>query len=351
MDAIDAILPTADRRTVLRGLFATGTATALAPLAVQLVNDVGREFAGLVDGVDAQETSREAVEALTGRAAAYRYDFYARPTVPLLADVLADLTTLDHLMRAGLPLTLQREAVRLGGLLSMIGAELMLNLGQPAIEWQWLRNAHHAAREAGDRTLEVWVVQTAQMAAFYGDRPQDTIAYAGRIHKMLGPRRDHPAHALAAAMAARAWAALGDTAHVDRAAGQAQESFAHIDGGGTDHALLGYSPHRLNYHLGNAYTVSGGHGRAMQHQEEARQLAPRTDHMERVLASFDTAHSLIACGTVDSGLEWLTQTWTALPTDRRIPFLRTYANTVRNAVPEQARSTAKYREAVEALTT
>jgi hypothetical protein len=339
--------PHASRRKILTALLAGGTVAGIAPLALEAIDACRHDFATLVDD---QPGYQALVDNLSAREYAARHNYYTRPNLPTLVSLLTDLEAIEQAIRAPVPVRYQQELIAIGGRMSVIVAELLLNLGQPRMADHWLGNANHAAVQIGDLSLRAWVHQSAGMLAFYTDRPDLATTHGNRVEALLSREHyTHPALTVTTAMHARIVALHGDEPAVSRYASDAEDMFAALPDRDCHHAIFGYARHRLHFHLGSALAQVGSIGRALDHLDQAVHYAPETDTMERTLAELDKAGCLMRYSDPDAGLSRLTATWDGLPPDRRVPLLRDYANRTIRVLPDQHRTSPRYQEALEVL--
>jgi tetratricopeptide (TPR) repeat protein len=232
------------------------------------------------------------------------------PSPALLADLTADLAELRleisrHRSAAVLP-RLALAAARMSGLV----CQLHVKSGDRQGWRSWGRTARHAAEEAGDQEALAWV--TAQEASGYyyaGDMP-GTVAVA---RAALSARTEPGAGgALAAGLAMRAYAAMGDVASALQAMYTAEGIYQSLPDLALGDSAFEYGESQLRFHEGDALVLLGETKTALPVLDHALQLCRRDDYTSWALIRLSRAACLVSYGDLDGGIAYATETLTVL---------------------------------------
>ena len=107
---------------------------------------------------------------------------------------------------------------------------------------------------------------------------------------------------LAAALEARAEAALGRYDETCDALRRAQAAFAELGVEGVTRSAFGYDEAQMRFHEGNAFTHLHRTDAAWQAQQRALELYPASDYMDRALIWLDRASCLAHDGDVPAAM-------------------------------------------------
>jgi hypothetical protein len=122
---------------------------------------------------------------------------------------------------------------------------------------------------------------------------------------------------LAAALEARAQAALGREGETRSALHQAESCLSHLNADEIGTSAFSYDEAQLRFHEGNALTHLHDTGAAWQAQERALSLSPPSDYMDRTLTQLDRAHCLAYDGDVTGAVTAIVGATTPLSNQQR----------------------------------
>jgi tetratricopeptide (TPR) repeat protein len=271
--------------------------------------------------------------------AATRY----RSSRPLLDELATDFFELQRRLARRQPLsTLRRLTVvtaQMAGLMSLT----LLKLNQNAESRHWARTARVAADEAGEVTVSSWVRAQEAYAHYYGGSLGAAI-HVARQAQAVASGRQCVGVALAAALEARAQAALGHADETRRALGRAWEALAHLDAGSITRSAFGYDEAQLRFHEGNAFTHLYDTDAAWQAQQRALELYPHSDYMDRTLIWLDRASCLAHDGDVSTAMTYATQALVKLTDQQRRGLITLRGQQVVDDLPTKQRALPAARE-------
>jgi tetratricopeptide (TPR) repeat protein len=122
---------------------------------------------------------------------------------------------------------------------------------------------------------------------------------------------------LAAALEARAQAALGRADETRSALQQAESCLSCLDADAIGTSAFDYNEAQLRFHEGNALTHLHDTGAAWQVQERALSLCPASDYMDRTMTQLDRAHCLAYDGDVTGAVAVTAEAMTPLNDQQR----------------------------------
>lgn len=214
------------------------------------------------------------------------------PASLLLPDLVADFAELQRVLRGCRSASSLRALTRLTAeVAGLISLTLIKVADRPAAR-NWGRAAFLAAGEAGDKTVMAWVRSQEAYAHFYSGDLITAIAVAKNAQTLSA---HHPGVgvALAAALEARAHAALGHKGEAIAAVGRAEAALSVLGNTSLIPSAFGYNEAQLRFHQGSALTRLPRTDEATKALNQALSLYPENDYMDRALVKLDLAACLL----------------------------------------------------------
>ncbi len=143
---------------------------------------------------------------------------------------------------------------------------------------------------------------------------------------------------LAAALEARAHAALGRPGETRAALNRAEVILSKLDGDSLGPSAFGYNEAQLRFHESNALTHLGDTKTAWRAQERALALAAPYDYTDRSLTQLDRATCLVHEGDFPGAAAYATETLAALTKGHRRGIIANRARSIVAALPPGARA-------------
>jgi len=272
---------------------------------------------------------------------------YMPPPI-VLSNLVADMAELRGVLArrqpAGKSRRLTLVTAQMAGLMSLT----LIILGENAASRSWARTARLAADEAGDRAVQSWVRSQEAYTLFYAANLQAAIEVAADAQALAGAVPCVGA-ALAAALKARAHAALGDRRATHEALDNAMNTLATLDATDVVASAFGYNEAQLRFHEGNAWTALHDTSRAWTAQAQALGLYPHTDWMDRTFIHLDRAACLAHDGEVDAAVAQASQALLALPAAHRTGLILQRARRLSDSIPTKQRTLPAVRDFREVL--
>jgi transcriptional regulator with XRE-family HTH domain len=226
-----------------------------------------------------------------------------RPAASLLIDLTADFAELCRLLerrRAVLmPNRLTRVMAQMAGLMSLT----LIKLDQQTAARNWARTAKLIACEAGDSQLYAWVRAQEAYAHYYSGNLMEAVYVAGHAQHIAN-QAPCSGVALAAALEARAHALLGQATETTAALDRAEQALSGMEPASLVPSAFGYNRAQLAFHAGNAYTHLGDTHAARHAHEQALELYPSNDYLDRALVMLDRAECLLADNDIPAAASW-----------------------------------------------
>ena len=122
---------------------------------------------------------------------------------------------------------------------------------------------------------------------------------------------------LAAALEARAQAALGHRNETRVALGYAETCLSHLDAGAIGTSAFNYNEAQLRFHESNSFTHLHDTNAAWRAQEVVLTLCPASDYMDRTMTKLDRANCLVHDGDVTGAVAIMVEAATSLTDQRR----------------------------------
>lgn len=266
----------------------------------------------------------------------------------LLDDLTADLTELKqalHRHRSASALRrLSRVAAHMFGLMCLTFCKLD---DRPAVR-RWARSARFAAQEAADPKTYSWVLAQEAYGHYYSTDLTGAIDVARHAQAVV---RATPCvgAALAAALEARAHAAIGRHYETRQALGRAENILSHLDGEALTPSAFGYNEAQLRFHEGNAYTHLRDTRSASDAQDRALELCAPGDYTDWAMTRLDRASCLTYDGEMADGLDHATETLSSLCAPQRRGIITTRGQEILDALPRDQQALPAARDLRELL--
>jgi tetratricopeptide (TPR) repeat protein len=156
---------------------------------------------------------------------------------------------------------------------------------------------------------------------------------------------------LAAALEARALGVLGAARDARGALDRAEAAVSRLEPDALVPSAFGYNEAQLRFHEGNTLTHLRDTRAAWAAQDQALQLYPERDHLDRSLVELDRATCLAHDGDAASALGHATQTLVRLTDDERSGLILLRARQVLDGLPRHQRALPQGCELEEILVT
>ncbi|TQF07196.1 transcriptional regulator [Kitasatospora acidiphila] len=303
-----------DRR---RFLAAAAAVTGAAPLS------------GMADarrGIDAGLSGSDAGDLAYLDAAFERHrgGYHGRSPVVVLGEMRQDLDLLRSVLArphpAGTRAGLARTAAGITGLVAIIQHDR----GDQRDAHGWFATAERAAREAGDRTMLAWVLARHAMVPLNYGAPAAAAQLAEQARHEAGRRPSAPG-ALAAAVAARALAAVGERQGALDAVAEARAIAERLDATQAADTWFGYPAQKHHVHMSQALTLLGRTRDARAEQDAALVLTRAPSIMTHALLKLDAATCLGMDGDHGGAADLAMMVWQQLPDAYREGLVRSRA--------------------------
>ena len=196
----------------------------------------------------------------------------------------------------------------------------------------WARTARLAAREAGDPRTHSWVRAQEAYGHYYSGSLTEAVHVAQHAQALSGQVPSVGA-VLAAALEARAQAALGHEQETRAALGRAETCLSHLDSSAIGTSAFNYNEAQLRFHEGNTFTHLRDTNAAWQAQEMALSLCPASDYMDRVMTKLDRANCLAHDGDVTGAVTVMTEATASLTDQQRQGIITVRVREIIAALP------------------
>lgn len=267
----------------------------------------------------------------------------------LLKDLSADLVGLRGALarcRSSSALRrLTRVTARMAGLMCLT----LIKMDEHAAFRGWARTARLAADEAGDPLTHSWARAHEAYGHYYSGNLTEEIHVAQHAQELSGKVPSVGA-ALAAALEARARAALGQAEATRSALQRAEACLSHLGAGSIGTSAFGYNEAQLRFHQGNAFTHLHDTSSAWQAQRQALSLCPTNDYMDRTMIQLDRAHCLAYDGDVTGAVAIVVEATTSLTGQQRHGIIAARVRETIAILPPQHRALPAVRDLHDLLT-
>jgi transcriptional regulator with XRE-family HTH domain len=239
-----------------------------------------------------------------------------RAPIVLLGDLSVDLAQLREALArcrsASALRRLTRTTAQMAGLMCLT----LIKLDERTAFRRWARTARLAAHEAGDPLIHSWVRAQEAYGHYYSGDLAEAIQVAQHAQALSGPVPSVGA-VLAAALEARAQAALGHRQETCAALGYAEACLSRLDASDIGTSAFNYNEAQLRFHEGNAFTHLHDTRAAWRAQETALDLCPASDYMDQTMTKLDRANCLVYDGDVTGAVDVMTEATTQLTDQQR----------------------------------
>lgn len=261
-----------------------------------------------------------------------------RPAGVILHDLKADLVELRQALERYRSASALRELTRAAAQMCGLMCLTLIKLDNRREFRQWARTARTAASEAGDPATSSWVLAQEAHGHYYSTDFREAVEVARHAQEVVHETACVGA-ALAAALEARAQAAMGRHRETHTALTQAEEILSHLHGDELAASAFGYTEGQLRFHEGNAYTHLHDTRLAYQAQNRALQLCAPGDYTDWALTRLDRATCLAGTGDAQGALAYATETLTNLTEPQRQGIITLRGHEILNGVPLQQQRT------------
>ena len=266
----------------------------------------------------------------------FQHGHTTRDRVPslLLADLSADLVELHQaLARCRSSSALQRLTRVLAQMAGLVCLTLV-KIDEHTAFRDWARTASLAAGEAGDRLVHSWVRAQEAYGHYYSGHFIEAVHVAEHA-QVLSARVWSVGFVLAAALEARAQAALGQGEATRSALQRAEACLSHLEAGSIGTSAFDYNEAQLRFHEGNAFTHLHDTNAAWQAQQRALLLCPASDYMDRTMTQLDRAHCLAHDGDMTGAVAIMVETVAPLSDQQRQGIIAARARQTIAILPKQ----------------
>ena len=255
-----------------------------------------------------------------------------RPASVLLFDIAHDLAELNLALNqhrsASAMRRLTRVTAQMSGLMCLIFCILD---DRPAFR-RWARTARLAGNESGDPETLSWVLAQEAYGHYYSGDLLEAIDVACHAFEVV--RTPCAGAALAAALEARAHAAMGRHEETREALARAENILSQLSGDVLIPSAFGYNEASFRFHEGNAYTHLRDVKSAFTAQERALELCSQDNYTDWALTRLDRAQCLVYSGDVGGGLAYATATMTSVTEAQRRGIITLRGQEIVKALPE-----------------
>jgi transcriptional regulator with XRE-family HTH domain len=259
-----------------------------------------------------------------------------RPASVLLGDLISDVAELDRAMAQCRSLSSLRRLTRVAANLSGLMCLTLIKLDDRQAFRRWARTARIAATEADDAVTYSWVLAQEAYGHFYSDDPTEAVSVAQHAQAVV-PTTPCVGAALAAALEARAQAALGRADETQAALRQAEALVSGLGMETAEPSAFTYNEAQLRFHESNALTHLGATKAAWLAQDRALELVAPSDFMDRSFTHLDRAMCLAVEGDASGASAHARDTLLRLSTAERQGIISGRAQQIIHALPSRQR--------------
>jgi DNA-binding XRE family transcriptional regulator/tetratricopeptide (TPR) repeat protein len=282
----------------------------------ETLNGIERLRRGLNETIT--ETTMTPVSLDDWEQTVFRHGQATRDRAPsvLLDDLSADLGELHGALARCRSSSALRRLTRFTAQMAGLMCLTLIKMDERAAFRGWSRTARLAADEAGDPLTYSWVRAQEAYGHYYSGDFTEAI-YVAQHAQVLSGQISSVGFVLAAALEARAQAALGRNNEARTALHRAEACLSRLDVDGIGASAFNYNEAQLRFHEGNALTHLHDTDAAWQAQERALSLCPASDYMDRAMTWLDRAHCLAYDGNVTAAVVVMEETVTPLSDQQR----------------------------------
>ncbi|MER7703917.1 transcriptional regulator [Kitasatospora sp. NPDC097605] len=319
-----------DGKDVKRRQFLGVAAAATGSVALPGIAEARQGINAGLSGSDAGDLAY-----LDGAFERHRGGYHGRPPGAVLAHMREDLDLLRDVLGRPHPAATRADLARTAAGITGLVAIIQHDRGDQRDAHGWFATAEQAARESGDRHMLAWVLARHAMVPLNYGAPNTAAELAVRARTEAG-RTPTAAAALAAAVTARALAAVGDRQGALRAVTDARTVAGQLDTAQSADTWFGYPLQKHHVHLSQAFTLLGQTREAYAEQEAALALTRSPSVMTRALLAMDTAICLNTDGDSAAAAAMAVDVWEQLPQAYRDGLVRTRAESLHQALSGSA---------------
>jgi tetratricopeptide (TPR) repeat protein len=199
---------------------------------------------------------------------------------------------------------------------------------------RWTRTARIAANEAGDPVVHSWILAQEAYGHYYSGDMLEAVDVAKHAQELV-PASPCVGAGLAAALKARAHAAMGNREGTLAALARAEEITAQLDGDDLVPSAFGYNEAQLRFHAGSALTHLQDVKAAVAEQERALELCMPGDDTDWAMTRLDRAACLLHSDETTDALEYATETVDSLTQAQRKGIITLRGHEILNSLPKQ----------------
>ncbi len=264
------------------------------------------------------ETTMTAIGLDDWEQTVFRYGQVTRERAPsvLLGDLSADLGELHRALVRCRSSSALRRLTRCTAQMAGLMCTTLIKMDEQAAFRGWARTAQLAADGADDPLTYSWVRAQEAYGYYYGGDFTEAI-YVAQHAQVLSGQISSVGFVLAAALEARAQAALGQTDEARAALHRAETCLSRMDADGIGTSAFHYNEAQLRFHEGNTLTHLHDTDAAWQVQQRALSLCPASDYMDRAMTRLDRAHCLAYDGDVTAAVGVMEEAMTPLSDQQR----------------------------------
>ncbi|MGW0431165.1 hypothetical protein ACWDV4_01245 [Micromonospora sp. NPDC003197] len=327
------------RRELLRTTLAAGlTATPLHHLG-DVLAEANRALA--VSG----PAELAYLQAITEQ---HSYGYAGRAPIGVLAELIDDFGDVIALLQRPQPAATRIALTRIMGQVGGMAAVVLHDLGNRREANTWFVTAARAAAEAGDRSLQAWILARKAMVPLNFGAPQASADLAEKAWQIAGTTPTAAA-VLAAVVTGRAYALAGRADKAGFALRAADQLVNMLPEAERADTWFGFSEQKYHVHLSHALTALGETSRARESQAHALALSAPTSNLTRILLRLDAATCQHRDGDTIAACQAATAALIDVPARYRIGLTHSRAIDLYRSIPADLRSTPTVRMFAEVL--
>jgi transcriptional regulator with XRE-family HTH domain/tetratricopeptide (TPR) repeat protein len=257
-----------------------------------------------------------------------------RPANVLLDDLTADLTELKRTIQRYRSASAMRRLTRVAAQMSGLMCLTLCKLDDRPGFRRWTRTARIAANEAGDPVVHSWILAQEAYGHYYSGDMIEAVDVAKHAQELV-PTSPCVGAGLAAALEARAHAAMGNREGTRAALARAEEITAQLDGDDLIPSAFGYNEAQLRFHAGSALTHLQDVKAALAEQERALELCMPGDYTDWAMTRLDRAACLLHSDGTTDALTYATETVDSLTQAQRKGIITLRGHEILNSLPKQ----------------
>jgi tetratricopeptide (TPR) repeat protein len=271
-----------------------------------------------------------------------------RPATVLLNDLSADLTELKRAIQRHRSASAMRRLTRVAAQMSGLMCLTLCKLDDRPAFRRWTRTARIAASETGDPETHSWVLAQEAYGHYYSGDMLEAVDVA-RHAQELGSNQPCVGAALAAALEARAHAAMRNRDETRSALARAEEITAKLDGAALVPSAFGYNEAQLRFHAGSALTHLHDVKAAIAAQDRALELCMPGDYTDWAMTRLDRAECLTHSDETADAFAYAAETIDSLTMEQRKGIITLRGHDILDSLPRQRQALPAARDFRELL--